>query len=115
MTDQNSTNERFSGIVRTDSESVEVSTKKNCKSEEEPVKNKLKITALGKLLGPEKEEASLTTTEELEQYLIEKIVKRKTNPLTWWRENEKIFPQLSKIARSLLNIPATSITSERIF
>lgn len=105
----------FSGIACTDPESVEESTKKNDESEEEPVKKKLKITALDKLLGPEKEEASLTTTEELEQYLAEKIVKRKTNPLTWWRENEKRFPQLSKIARCLLNILATSTPSERIF
>ena len=52
----------FSGIVRTDPESVKVSTKKNGESEEEPVKKKLKITALDKLLGPEKEEASLSGT-----------------------------------------------------
>ena len=46
-----------------------MSTKKNGEPEEEPVKKKLKITALDKLLGQEKEDASLTTTEELEQYI----------------------------------------------
>ena len=109
----------FLGIVHTHTDpknvaSVEVSTR-NAESEGEPVKKKAKITALDKLLGPEKEEVSLTTTEELEQYLAEKMVKRKTNPLTWWKENEKRFPQLSKLARCLLNIPATSTPSERIF
>ena len=106
----------FSGIVHTDPEtkSVKVLTRSG-ESEGEPVKKKLKITALDKLLGPEKGEASLTATEELEQYLAEKIVKRKTNLLTWWKKNEKIFPQLCKIARCLLNIPATSTPSERIF
>ena len=56
----------FSGIVHTDPKSVEVLTKENDESKEEPVKKMLKITALDKLLGPEKEEASFTTTEELE-------------------------------------------------
>ena len=109
----------YLGLVQTHTDpegvdSVEVSTR-NAESEGEPVKKKAKITALDKLLGPEKEEVSLTTTEELEQYLAEKMVKRKTNPLTWWKENEKRFPQLSKLARCLLNIPATSTPSERIF
>jgi len=95
----------LSGTVCIDPECVEVT---DFESEGEPVKKKPKITALDKLLGPEKEEVSLTATEVLEQYLAEKVVKRKTNPLSWWKENEKRFPQLSKVARCLLNIPSTS-------
>ena len=104
----------FSGAVHMDLESVEVTRDKE--SEGVPVRKKRKkVTALDKLLGPEKEEKSLTATEELEQYLAEKTVKRKSNPLHWWRENDKRFPQLSKVARCLLNIPATSTPSERVF
>ena len=102
----------FSGTVCADPDCFEGT---ELESEREPVKNKAKLTALDKLLGPEKEEAFLTTTEELEQYLAEKLVNRRTNPLNWWKNNEKKFPQLSKVARCLLNIPSTSTTSERIF
>ena len=104
----------FSGAVHTDLERVEVT--RDRESEGVPVRKKRKkVTALDKLLGPEKEEESLTATEELQQYLAEKTVKRKSNPLSWWRENDKRFPQLSKVARCLLNIPATSTPSERVF
>ena len=92
-----------------DLESVEVT--RDSESEEVPVRKKRKKVTAN--LGPEKEEESLTATEELEQYLAEKTVKRKSNPLSWWRENDKRFPQLSKVARCLLNIPATP--SERVF
>ena len=82
----------------------------------EPVQKKAKkLTALDKLLGPEKEEVCVTSQAELEQYLLEKTVKRTTEPLTWWKNNEKRFPKLAKVARALLNIPATSTPSERIF
>ena len=42
-------------------------------------------------------------------------MKRDTKPLTWWKNNEKRFPKQAKVAKSLLNIPATSTPSERIF
>jgi len=35
--------------------------------------------------------------------------------LGWWRENEKHFPRVALGARYLLAIPATSVTSERVF
>ena len=71
----------------------------------EPVQEKGKrLTALGKLLGPEYEEDGLTCETELEQYLNEKPVKRNKKPLTWWKNNDKCFPKLAKVARSLLNI-----------
>ena len=82
----------------------------------EPAQKKTKkLTALDKLLGPEKEEVCVTSQAELEQYLLEKTIKRTTKPLTWWKNNEKRFPKLAKVARALLNIPATSIPSERIY
>ena len=104
----------FSGAVHMDLESVEVT--RDCESEGVPVsKKRKKVTALDKLLGPEKEQESLTAAEELEHYLAEKTLKRKSNTLSWWRENDKRFPQLSKVARCLLNIRATSTPSGRVF
>lgn len=37
------------------------------------------------------------------------------NPLEWWKSNAGQFPNLSKIARRVLCVPATSASSERIF
>jgi len=38
-----------------------------------------------------------------------------SDPLAWWKEHEKIYPNLSKLARRVLAIPATSAPSERLF
>jgi hypothetical protein len=35
--------------------------------------------------------------------------------LPWWRENEKVFPNVAKVARRLLCVPASSAASERSF
>jgi len=37
------------------------------------------------------------------------------NPLTWWEQNEDVYPNIAKLARRLLCIPATSAPSERVF
>ena len=34
--------------------------------------------------------------------------------LKWWKENSKLFPNLSKMAGELLSIPGTSVPSERV-
>jgi len=39
----------------------------------------------------------------------------KLNPLTFWNEHQNLFPNLSKVARSILAVQATSAASERIF
>ena len=41
--------------------------------------------------------------------------KKHTNPLLWWKTHATEFPQLAKLARRVLCIPATSAPSERIF
>ena len=38
-----------------------------------------------------------------------------SNPLDWWRTNRVHYPALSKVARMILAIPATSAPSERLF
>ena len=37
------------------------------------------------------------------------------DPLVWWRNHKAMFPILSKLARRILCIPATSASSERLF
>ena len=37
------------------------------------------------------------------------------DPLIWWRNNAPKFPELSKLARKYLAIPATEVSSERAF
>ena len=38
-----------------------------------------------------------------------------SNPLDFWRDNEKRFPLLSSIAKKYLAVMATSTTAERVF
>lgn len=38
-----------------------------------------------------------------------------SNPLHWWRDHMVQFPRLSKLARRVLCVPATSAPSERLF
>lgn len=35
--------------------------------------------------------------------------------LCWWRINSNIYPKLAKLARSVLRIPASSSSNERVF
>ena len=34
--------------------------------------------------------------------------------LKWWKDNSKLFPNLSKMAQELLAIPGTAVPSERV-
>lgn len=52
------------------------------------------------------------TDDELERYLSSKC---DSEPLNWWKENEKNFPRIAVIAKQVLAVPATSVPSERIF
>lgn len=38
-----------------------------------------------------------------------------SNPLLWWKKNQKTLPLMSILARQILCIPATSAPSERVF
>ena len=51
--------------------------------------------------------------KEYQRYLAEPVSKE--DPLTWWKRRESVYPTLSKMAKKYLQIPASSIPSERIF
>jgi len=59
---------------------------------------------------------TLANTTEVEKFLSEPLLDYKTrNPYTWWGQNSKRFPVLSKLAQLYLCPPATSVPSERLF
>lgn len=55
------------------------------------------------------------TPQEVQDYLGEKCLPYKANPLHFWQTNEHRFPQLAKLAQYYLAIPASSAPVERIF
>ena len=71
-------------------------------------------TAFDLLLGVE-EISTSSPLEELGQFLAEKVVSRKTNPLDWWKNNTHRYPRVAKVAREVLAIPATLAPSKKIF
>ena len=56
---------------------------------------------------------------QLDLYLEEPRLSKKKNSklevLSWWKENYNRFPKLSLMARDLMSIPITTITSESSF
>ena len=56
-----------------------------------------------------------TIIAEINHYRRIDSIDVKNNPLQWWKDNERLFPCLSKISRKVLSIPSTSAASERVF
>ena len=83
--------------------------------EQPPVIKKAKKSALDILLGPEEDTRGRTIKDEAEAYFHEKVCARKTNVLEWWKLNESRFPNIAKLAKAVMCIPATSAPSERLF
>ena len=52
---------------------------------------------------------------EAHKYLELSPMPMDTDILAWWATNEKIFPNLSVMARQYLGCPATSASAERLF
>jgi hypothetical protein len=55
--------------------------------------------------------------DEFELYLQHDLAPSDSEPLTWWASMEKIglYKTLSRMARDVLGIPASSVDSERVF
>uniref|UniRef100_A0A3Q1EVB9 HAT C-terminal dimerisation domain-containing protein n=1 Tax=Acanthochromis polyacanthus TaxID=80966 RepID=A0A3Q1EVB9_9TELE len=55
-------------------------------------------------------------SSQLDQYLHEPLIDRKTgNPLEWWQHNAVRFNLLAPIAQKFLSAPPSSVPSERVF
>ena len=55
-------------------------------------------------------------TKEVDRYLgVDVVAGTCTSGLEWWKENETFFPNLSVLAKKYLAIPASSVSSERVF
>lgn len=50
---------------------------------------------------------------ELEKYDAEP--QSRGDPLLWWKSRESSMPILSEVARSILCVPGSSVSSERVF
>ena len=53
--------------------------------------------------------------EEVERFREEPDLKMKDNPLIWWKMNMSRFQLLGRLAQMYLTVPATSVSSERVF
>ena len=89
-------------------------TSDGSKTIEPPMKRRMSVH--DRLLGDEeKEDKDLSVLEEVKSYFQERPIKRREDPLCWWRVNGSRFPHLEILARKYLAIPATSTPSERVF
>ncbi len=79
----------------------------------------LPASALVRAAAPEVKVA--TIQEELHAYLLEPQIpyqdmeEKIVDPLPWWKEHERRFPILARLARRFLCTPATSVPSEHLF
>ncbi|EXX52751.1 zinc finger BED domain-containing protein 1-like [Rhizophagus irregularis DAOM 181602=DAOM 197198] len=58
---------------------------------------------------------STPIVDEIPNYLTLPLALEPENPLIWWKLRLQMFPKLAKIARKYLAVPATSVSSERLF
>jgi hypothetical protein len=61
------------------------------------------------------EEETEVRNFEISEYKREVQIPDTENPLTWWKLNTHRYPMLSKFAKVMLCIPATSVPCERLF
>ena len=51
---------------------------------------------------------------EIVRYRSEMSISLTSCPLKWWKENSKMYPLLSPLAKACLTTPVTSVPSERV-
>ena len=64
---------------------------------------------------PSRNRLSRACKGETELYLRMPAVPAKTDVLEWWRINQDKFPNVAKMVRQYLGVPALSATVERFF
>lgn len=56
-----------------------------------------------------------TIKQEVYHYSHECVITMDDDPLNWWKDSEAKYKYLSRVAKQLLVVQATSVASERIF
>ena len=59
--------------------------------------------------------ATSTQIDELNQYLYSAVEQAEVDPLKWWEDYKKIYPNLAQMAKDYLAIPATAVPSLQLF
>uniref|UniRef100_A0A8B9PFT1 BED-type domain-containing protein n=1 Tax=Apteryx owenii TaxID=8824 RepID=A0A8B9PFT1_APTOW len=67
------------------------------------------------LLGKDPTESMPEIHQQLENYIVEPLCKRSTNPLDWWKSNEHRFPAVARLSRQYLAVPATAVLPDQAF
>ena len=63
----------------------------------------------------QEDENPRTVRDEIEKFMEQRDLHPDSDPLFWWKENNKQFPKLALCARKLLCIQVTSVPAERVF
>ncbi|XP_053330133.1 E3 SUMO-protein ligase ZBED1-like [Spea bombifrons] len=87
----------------------------SCRIEEEACQLSAQSAMYDLLLGRDPAENTPEARRQLEDYIVEPVCKRSTDPLLWWKNNQHRFPALAKLARRYLAIPATAAGPQRAF
>jgi hypothetical protein len=61
------------------------------------------------------EVSSVEGESQIQSYMQVQQVPNDTDPLMWWKEHQQEFPDLTRMARQYLTVPATSGSPERFF
>ena len=89
--------------------------------DEELLVSKKKKGPFSKLIGDLFEESNLTlpvrkASKEIELYMAEQPVKDfDSDPLTWWKTRESVYPLMCKLVKAVHCFLATSVPSEKLF
>ena len=52
---------------------------------------------------------------QLQAYIQVQQVLNDTDPLMWWKQHQQVWPDLARMVRQYLTVPATSASPERFF
>ena len=63
----------------------------------------------------EKEKHRNLVRHEVNAFLIETEIANDMDPQMWWKAKRFNFPNVARVARKWLSVPATSTPSERVF
>ena len=111
--------EKFASTIATeDCRIVEELSQVTSQGVSQPPKKKKK-TALEILIGEDDDERSQSNksslAEEFNDYLRVVPLKSRANVLQWWSHNSAQFPNVVKLAKKYLCVPATSVPAEQVF